>query len=96
MHIEFTPEQKAQIAERLTTRITKDGVLQVASQRHRSREANRRATVERFVALLAEALEEVEPRIRTKVPKGQKRKRLDLKRRRSQRKALRVKPEIDD
>jgi ribosome-associated protein len=92
----LSSEQKAQIAERLSTRITKDGVLQVASQRHRSRESNRRATVERFVALLTEALEEVEPRVRTKVPKAQKKKRLESKRRRSQRKALRVKPDIND
>ena len=82
-------QQRARIEERLATRITKDGILHVSSQRHRSREANRRATVERFVDLLAEALEEGEPRIRTKVPKGQREKRLESKRRQSQKKALR-------
>jgi ribosome-associated protein len=82
-------QQRARIEERLATRITKDGILHVSSQRHRSREANRRATVERFVDLLAEALEEGEPRIRTKVPRRQREKRLESKRRQSQKKVLR-------
>ena len=41
----LSAEQKGRIAERLRTRITKDGVLRVTSQRHRTREANRKATV---------------------------------------------------
>jgi ribosome-associated protein len=92
----LSAKQKACIEERLATRITKDGVLHVASQRHRSREANRRATVERFVDLLAAALEEDEPRVQTKVPKAQRKQRLESKRRRSQKKAMRAKPDIDD
>jgi len=87
------PEQRALIEERLATRITKDGVLHVASQRHRSREANRRATIDRFVELIADALEEDEPRVRTKVSKAQRRRRLDSKRRRSQKKVLRSRPD---
>ena len=86
-------EQRTRIEERLATRITKAGVLHVSSQRHRSREANRRATIERFVDLLAEALVEDEPRVPTRVPKRQRRRRLDSKRRRSQKKAMRGPPE---
>jgi ribosome-associated protein len=89
------PDQKRRIEERLKTRITKAGVLHVTSQRHRSREANRRATVERFVELLAEALEEEEPRVRTRVPKVQRKRRLESKRRRSQKKAMRSRPDED-
>jgi len=92
----LSSEQQARIEEHLATRITKDGVLHVSSQRHRSREANRRATIERFVDLLAEALEEDEPRVRTKVPKVQRKKRLESKRLRSQKKALRAKPIEED
>ena len=87
----LSSKQRSRIEERLSTRITKAGVLHVSSQRHRSREANRRATIERFVELLADALEEQEPRLPTKVPKTQRRRRLDSKRRRSQKKALRAK-----
>jgi ribosome-associated protein len=86
-------EQRVRLEEHLSTRITKSGVLYVSSQRHRTREANRRAAIERFVNLLAEALEEAESRVRTKVPKKARKKRLESKRRRSQKKAMRARPD---
>jgi ribosome-associated protein len=91
----LTSEQRALIAQRLATRITKAGILHVSSQRHRSREANRRATIERFIELLADALEEDEPRVKSRVPKAQRKKRLESKRKRSQKKAMRSKPDED-
>jgi ribosome-associated protein len=92
----LTPHQRSRIAERLSTRITKDGILHVSSQRHRSREANRKATVDRFVELLAEALIEDEPRVKTRVPKTQRKKRLESKRRRSRKKAMRGRVNEDE
>jgi ribosome-associated protein len=89
-------EQRTRIEERLGTRITRDGIFQVSSQRHRTREANRKATVERFKELLAEALTEEDPRVPTKVPKSAKKRRLKSKRRRSEKKALRARPALDD
>jgi ribosome-associated protein len=85
-------EQRVRIEEHLSTRITKAGVLYVSSQRHRTREANRKATVERFVELLAEALEEESPRVRTRVPKAARKRRLESKRRQSRKKAMRGRP----
>ena len=92
----LTSTQRAIIAERLSTRITKDGILHVSSQRHRSREANRKATVDRFAELLADALTEDEPRVKTRVPKTQRKKRLESKRRRSRKKALRGRVDEDE
>jgi len=92
----LSSEQLILIEERLATRITKAGILHVSSQRHRTREANRRATIERFVDLLAEALEEDEPRVRTRVPRVQRKRRLESKRRRSKKKAMRSKPGEED
>ena len=92
----LTTDQRDRIEEQLATRITKDHVLHVTSQRHRSREANRRATIERFTELLAEALVEKEPRLPTKVSTAQRRRRLESKRRRSQKKVLRTRPEDED
>jgi ribosome-associated protein len=92
----LSPEQRTRIEEQLATRITKEGVLHVTSQRHRSREANRRATVERFAELLADALKEEEPRVQTRTPKSQRKRRLESKRRRSQKKALRSRPGEDE
>ncbi len=92
----LTTDQRDRIEERLATRITKDHVLHVTSQRHRTREANRRATIERFAGLLDEALAEKEPRIPRKVPTAQRKRRLESKRRRSQKKALRTRPEDEE
>jgi len=92
----LTADQRERIEERLATRITKDHVLHVTSQRHRTREANRRAAIERFAELLDEALAEKEPRIPRKVPKAQRKRRLESKRRRSQKKALRTRPKDEE
>jgi ribosome-associated protein len=88
--------QRTQIEERLATRITKVGALHVSSQRHRTREANRKATIERFVELLAAALEDEAPRVKTKVPKAARKRRLESKRKRSQKKAMRARPGEED
>ena len=92
----LSSDQRRRIEERLSTRITKSGVWHVSSQRHRTREANRRATIERFADLLADALEEAEPRVRTRVPKAARKRRLESKRRRSQKKAMRARPGEED
>jgi ribosome-associated protein len=85
-------EQKERIGEELGTRITKDGILRVTSQRHRTRKANQNATIERFAELLAAALEERAPRRPTRVPRKARQKRLEDKRRRSRTKQLRSRP----
>jgi ribosome-associated protein len=62
----LTDAQRDRIRARLATRISKDGVLQVVSQRHRTQGANRAAALERFVELLRHALAEKELHARTK------------------------------
>lgn len=52
----LSEQHKHQIMAHLKTRINKEGVLRVVSQRHRSQAANRETVVERFVVLLEEAL----------------------------------------
>jgi ribosome-associated protein len=91
----LSAEQRSRIEQRLATRITKAGILHVSSQRHRTREANRKATVDRFVELLAGALEDEAPRVKTKVPKAARKRRLESKRKRSRKKALRSRPDED-
>jgi len=84
--LSLTPWQKRQIHEKLATRINKDGILRVVSQRHRSRLANQRAAVLRFHDLLEEALRRQPPRKKTRVPAGVRRRRVDSKRKRGNRK----------
>lgn len=85
-------EQRACIQERLGSRINRDGVLQVTSQRHRTQAANRDAAVARLAELLAGALEPETERRPTRVPAAARRRRLEAKRRRGKLKQKRSAP----
>ena len=88
--------QRSRILEKLPTRISREGILRVVSQKHRTQKMNREAATERFAELLHYALVQRPPRKKRGVPAGLKRKRLEDKRRRSQIKAGRTKPVDDD
>ena len=64
-------------------RLTKDGVLVLIAQSHRTQERNRADAQERLVALIREAAVRPVPRRATKPPKASKQKRLEGKKRRS-------------
>ena len=82
----LSEEQKARLRERLATRITRSGVLHVTAQKHRTQAANRDAALSRFAELVRDALREETPRKKTRVPKAVKRRRIEEKKRRGQRK----------
>src|SRR4029453_7958353 len=63
----LSDEQKQKIAGRLATRINKDGILQIASQKTRSQELNRADVLARFSDLLRTALTPQRKRIKTRV-----------------------------
>jgi ribosome-associated protein len=71
------------------SRLTKDGVIVIVAQAHRDQSRNRAEARERLVDLIREAA--VKPTVRraTKVPKAQKRERLETKKHRSGIKSLR-------
>lgn len=89
-------DQKAKVRQRLATRMTKDGVLLVHAQKHRSQSRNRLRAVERFVELLRGALAEAPPRRPTRKSVRARARRLEAKRQRGQVKALRRPPTRDD
>lgn len=91
----LSEEERDRIRDALGTRITKAGMLQVSSQRHRTQAANREAAVARLAGLLADALVPEAERKPTKVPKAAKRRRLQEKRRRGRVKELRGTPRAD-
>jgi ribosome-associated protein len=78
----LTPDQKQLLLERLPTRISKQGVLRVVSQKTRSQAANREVALERFVELLQQALEVPPQRKPTKVTAAAKEKRIAHKKHR--------------
>lgn len=76
--------QKTLLKRRLATRISKKGVLRVASQRHRTQKANREAARRKLAELLAQALTPRRPRRPTKTPERTTRRRLEDKKRRGE------------
>ena len=91
----LTDEQRRRILARLATRISKDGVLRVVSQRHRTQGANRAAALERFVALLAAALAVEPDRVPTRPTRVARQRRVSEKKLRARTKQTRrrVEPE---
>jgi len=79
----LSEEQKRKITGRLATRINKDGVLRIVSQKTRSQDMNRNDALERFSDLLRGALTEQRSRIKTRVPAGAKERRIEEKRKRT-------------
>jgi len=88
--------QRALIRARLATRITRDGVLHVVSQRHRTQGANRAAALERFVELLKAALAEELARLPTRPTRVSKQRRVAEKKLRSRVKESRRRPSPEE
>jgi ribosome-associated protein len=87
----LSEEQKKSILRTLATRINKDGILRIVSQRTRSQEMNREDALERFSELLRIALTPKRLRIKTRVPGAAKERRLEDKRKRTVTKQARTK-----
>ena len=83
------PDVKARLERLAGSRMTGEGVLVINAQRHRTQERNRADALQRLVALLREAAIPPVPRRDTKVPRAERRRRIEGKRRRSALKKLR-------
>lgn len=88
-------EEKERLFNKLQNRLTKDGVLILYSDESRSQHKNKELVINRFFELITEALKVQKKRIPTKIPKHVKLKRLSNKRKLSDKKASRKKPDID-
>ena len=91
----FSEQQKRRIFSRLSTRIDKNGLLRVVSQKFRTQKANRNAAVERLQDLLAGALKTKPLRKKTRIPYAAKQRRLEDKRKRSRLKRQRTEKDFE-
>jgi ribosome-associated protein len=71
------------------SKLTKDGVIVIVAQSHRDQTRNRADARERLFDLIRQAAVRPVPRRATKVPKAQKRKRVEGKKHRSAIKSMR-------
>ena len=84
--------QRTRVREKLTGRISGEGLLTLASSTSRSQARNREEATARFVELLREALHVPKPRKKTRPPRAAREKRLATKRHRSEIKKMRGRP----
>ncbi|REJ72451.1 MAG: aminoacyl-tRNA hydrolase [Planctomycetota bacterium] len=94
---ESMPEQTLQRFRTLNRRrINSDGVFQISSQRFRDQSRNKSDCLEKLRELILAAHAAPKKRKPTRVPRSAHARRLEAKRQRSQRKAGRRKPGLDD
>lgn len=87
VQLRFNVRQSPNLPERVKTkilssgdsRLTKDGVLVITAENHRSREANRRDVRERLKQIVQKANFIPKRRIATKPTKGSQKRRMDSK-----------------
>jgi len=70
-------------------RLTKEGIIVIVAQQHRTQERNREDARDRLFTMIRQAAIRPTPRRPTKVPKAQRRERLEAKKHRSSIKSLR-------
>ena len=85
----LTDEVRARLERLAGKRLTRDGVLIITAQSHRTQERNRADALDRLVELVRQAAVRPVPRRATKPTKASRRRRLESKKRRSGIKALR-------
>jgi ribosome-associated protein len=88
----LSEREKAILLKKLAGRISKDGLLQIAAEESRSQFRNKALATERLLNLLTQNL--IRPKVRraTKPTKGSKKRMLKNKKKNSEKKALRKKP----
>jgi ribosome-associated protein len=91
-----TAEQKALIREKLSNKITDEGLLLVKSQTERSQLGNKAEVIRKMNQLVAAALAKQKPRRATKPTKASMEKRIESKKRNTVNKLLRKKINRND
>lgn len=89
------PFYKRRLLAMRDKRLTKDGVIVIKAQQHRSQERNREEALSRLQAMVKAAGVLPKKRRPTKPSKGAKRRRLERKARRAQIKSLRKKVDLE-
>lgn len=88
-------EEKQIVLKKLAHRLTQDGYIAIDSSEARTQLQNKERAIELLNILLAEALTPETPRRKTRTPYSAKLKRLDSKRKQSERKAFRKPLNLD-
>ena len=85
----FAKAEHQRVLEKLKNRLTKEGVLIVSDQSSRSQSRNKQAVFESLVSILKNASRVPKKRKKRSIPKAAKRKRLNEKKKHSEKKQQR-------
>lgn len=91
----LSEDEKIKLLSFLSNRINKLGILVLSSDQNRSQLKNKIDVTKRFLNLIELGLKQEKERKQTKIPKSAKRKRLEIKRKISEKKANRKPPKLD-
>ena len=92
--VAVTEEERVLLLEKLSSRITNEGILIMDSSESRSQHKNKELVTARLIKVISGALKKSKPRKKTRPTKASKLKRLSEKKARSAQKIDRRKPEI--
>lgn len=90
----ISQEEKTLLLEKLSSRLTNEGILIMDSSESRSQHKNKELVTERILEVIAGALKRQKPRKKTRPTKASKLKRLHEKKAKSAIKVDRQKPEL--
>ena len=91
----LSEREKILLLKNLSNRLTKEGILQLSSSESRSQHTNKEKVTKRLFHLLNRGLIVPKKRKPTTISRAQKQKRLNQKRKQSEKKGLRKKPKFD-
>lgn len=88
--------QRARLQQRLGSRLSNEGVLQVSAEAHRSQHRNREEARRVLAELVERALRRRKRRIPTRRTRGSERRRLASKKQQGEKKRLRKNPDVPE
>ena len=91
----LSTEEKKRISEKLSHKISKEGIFSLQVSKTRSQHKNKEIAITAFLSLFQKALREPKKRKPTKIPKSAKLKRLQKKKKRALIKVNRQKPKYE-
>lgn len=91
----LSEREKILLLKNLSSRLTKEGILQLSSGESRSQHTNKEKVIKRLFNLLEKGLVVPKKRKPKQISRAQKQKRLNQKKRQSEKKGLRKKPDVN-
>ncbi len=92
----FSDEQKIRLAQKLKNRINKAGELILHCDIHRTQLANKKEVIKRLQTIVQDAFHQDPKRYETPVPRREKERRLEAKRRRGAKREIRKSLDFDE